>query len=130
MECAREYPKMAVGGVARLRGKKKVYYTKQLFARVWPARVHGFACFSIDLLDAAPWHSVDATSWNNPGRWGACRSLSSPSRGYPTRRIRGVDVRMEIDFYMRQERKFRSRWRGAMAELGEYNVPQEIYFAV
>jgi hypothetical protein len=42
LSMARDYPKLALGGVARLRGPEKLRWAEQCFARVWPKRIHGF----------------------------------------------------------------------------------------
>lgn len=61
---ARDYPRIALGGVARLRGRGKLDFAKECFSRVWPKHVHGLG-FSptISNLTTVPFHSIDATSW-------------------------------------------------------------------
>jgi hypothetical protein len=110
---AKDYPKIAIGGMSRLRGKAITTYIEQCFARVWPKPVHGFAVGGRDLIMRFPWHSVDATNWElGPcgfGRWNAFGQLS----------VRGSkqNLRSEIEFYLALEREARSRWSKEMAKL-------------
>jgi len=53
---ARDYPKLAVGGVTRLRGDARHRFIQQVFARVWPKRVYGLAVGSKDAVLSAPWY--------------------------------------------------------------------------
>lgn len=109
---ARDYPKIAIGGMADLRGKAKGYYVDQCFARTWPKPIHGFGAGSRDLVLRVPWHSTDATSWElgacGFGRWRAFGKMS----------VRGSqqNLRAEVEFYLRLEREARSKWERAMEE--------------
>ena len=60
---ARDYPKIAIGGAVGLMGQNKIYYAEQVFARVWPKKVHGFGFGSEDQILKIPFHSTDATNW-------------------------------------------------------------------
>ncbi len=42
LDLASAYNKIAVGGMAKLRGHTKLQFAEQCFARVWPVKVHGF----------------------------------------------------------------------------------------
>jgi len=112
---AKEYPKIALGGMKKFRGKIKLDWAGQCFARVWPKKIHGFACSAEEVLMALPFHSVDATSWEiSPcgfGRW----------RSFGTMSVRGSkqNLRAEVEWYLKLERKVRIRWEKEMALLEE-----------
>ncbi len=110
---ARDYPKVALGGVARLKGAEKLRWASQCFARVWPKRIHGFGFATEEAVLSLPFHSVDATSWElGPcgfGNWkayGKMRVLGS-----------GQDLRPEVERYLRLEQRARVKWKKAMEEL-------------
>lgn len=62
-QMAKEYPKIALGGVALERGDFKLAWLEQCFARVWPKKIHGFGMSSEAIVYGLPFHSVDATNW-------------------------------------------------------------------
>jgi len=110
---AKDYPKIALGGVALLRGAAKMKWVEQCFARVWPARIHGFGFGSEKQVLAVPWHSVDATNWEiGPCKFGQWKSYGDMS-------VRGgsQDLRSEIEWYLRLERRARAKWAKRMTEL-------------
>lgn len=117
---AKDYPKIAVGGVADLRGAEKERFIEQCFARVWPKKIHGFGCGGEKLVMAFPWHSVDATNWEmGPcafGRWNAFGGKLS---------VRGSsqNLRSEVLWYLELERKARDRWKNEMQILEEMDSP-------
>jgi hypothetical protein len=113
---ARDYPKIAIGGMAKLKGQIKRRFVEQCFARIWPKRVHGFGVGTKELILLAPWHSVDATNWEV----GPCKFGSWKSFGGADLRVRGSahDLRNEIAFYAELEKLARHRWAREMAELG------------
>lgn len=112
---AKDYPKIALGGVARLRGKVKQQWAGQCFARVWPKKVHGFGFAGRADVLKFPWHSVDATNWEmGPcafGRWNSFGKMS----------VRGSNqnLRSEVEWYLKLEREARFIWRKQMAQLKE-----------
>jgi hypothetical protein len=106
---ARDYPKIGIGGMARLKGDRKRRFAEQCFARVWPKPVHGFGVGTRESLLAVPWHSVDATNWEvGPGKFGRWKALGGTNLG-----IRGSDhdLRVEVAHYLEVERLARHRWR-------------------
>lgn len=103
---ARNYPKIAVGGMARLRGRRKRWFAEQCFARVWPKAVHGLA---------VPWHSTDASNWElNAAKFGRWKAFGGRNIG-----IRGGarDLRSEVAWYRQLEQLARHRWRREMEVL-------------
>ena len=110
---AKDYPKIACGGVAHRRGPEKLKWASQCFARVWPKAIHGFGFGSQESIMALPWHSVDATSWEmGPcafGRWNTYGQMS----------VRGSkqNLRVEVEYYLEMERKARIKWRKQMDQL-------------
>jgi hypothetical protein len=129
---ARDYPKIAIGGVAMLKGPRKIEFAQQVFARVWPKKIHGFGFGGAQFLQQLPFHSVDATNWEtNPGKFGRWESVG---RDKLTRlSIRGSvqDLRGEVAAYLRRERIARDRWRVEMVSLGDpVNVSPTIRLAI
>lgn len=112
---ARDYPKIALGGVAYAGGQRKLVWAEQCFARVWPKRIHGFGYGSESQILGLPWHSVDATSWEvGPCRFGRWQSFGKMS-------VRGSkqNLRAEVEWYLELERKAQFRWRTEMALLAK-----------
>lgn len=117
IDMAKRYPKIALGGVAMLRGKKKLNWASQCFARVYPKKIHGFGFASRSALMGLPFHSTDATSWElAPAKYGAWRSFGGARLG-----IHGSNhpLRVEIDHYLKLQRDARSRWKTEMDKLEE-----------
>ena len=110
---AKHYPKIALGGVARLKGKVKGEFAKQCFARVWPKKIHGFGFGTEEHVMMLPWHSTDSTNWElGPcgfGRWAAFGRMT----------VRGStqNLRAEVEWHLRLERKARRRWEKEMSLL-------------
>lgn len=108
---AKTFPKIALGGAVGF--KRKDEWAAQCFARVWPAKIHGFGFGSEASIMALPWHSVDATNWEiGPCAFGSWRVYGKMS-------VRGAsqDLRAEIEWYLDLERKARARWRKEMKQL-------------
>lgn len=110
---ARDYPKIALGGVARVRGDKKMEFARQCFARVWPARIHGFGFGTRTAIMGLPFHTTDATNWEmGPTCFGRWNSLGA--RGAKAS-VRGkVNLAGEIEFYLALERSARRHWKKEM----------------
>ena len=114
---AKDYPKIALGGVALAKSGKKMAWAKQCFARVWPKKIHGFAFCSETAILGLPFHSTDATSWEiGPCRYGQWRSFGGQRVS-----VRGSkqNLRVEVEWYLELERKARARWKKEMAKLEE-----------
>lgn len=115
MEMSKTYPKIAVGGCARSKGKKKMEFARQVFARVWPKKIHGFGFGSKDQMLELPWHSTDSTNWElGPvafGRWNTYGDL--------VWRGSNQNLRVEIEYFLKIERQARNRWAKEMALLDE-----------
>jgi len=110
---AKDYPKIAIGGVALLRGDQKFLFCEQVFARVWPKKVHGLGMASEDLVYGLPFHSVDATNWEMaPCAFGNWQKFGQMS-------VRGSnqDLRSQVKHYLELEAKARVRWAKQMAQL-------------
>jgi len=111
---ARDYPKIAIGGMADLRGEAKYEYVAACFSRIWraagPTRVHGFGTATERMLMAYPWHSVDATSWEA----GPCRSGNWRAFGKMSLRGSSQNLRAEFNYYLSLEARAREKWRPVM----------------
>lgn len=116
---ARDYPKIALGGVARMPRAKKLEWAGQCFARVWPCKMHGFGFGAEKHILALPWHSVDSTSWElGPccfGRWNTYGQMD----------VRGSaqNLRVEVEFYLNLEKRARRKWRRQMEQLDALGAP-------
>jgi hypothetical protein len=121
MHIAKEYDKIALGGVARVRDtKRRIKWAEQCFARVWPKKIHGFGFgLKSDAL-ALPWHSVDASSWElGPTAFGTWSGYSSQGKGqYLPVRGSEHNLKIEIDRYLKIERQARIKWKSRMQDLG------------
>lgn len=112
-EMARQYPKIALGGVARTRIQEKNRWAAQCFARVWPKRIHGFGFGSEASVMAMPFHTVDATNWEmGPcafGTWNTYGDLS----------VRGKlqNLRPEVEWFLRLEARAKVKWSRELAKL-------------
>lgn len=114
-DMAKRFPKIALGGVAMLRGPKKMEWAGQCFARVWPKKIHGFGFGSKEQMMGLPFHTTDATNWEiSPSRFGTWQSFGRSNLG-----IRGSDhpLQTEIDYYLKIQRDVRSRWAKEMKQL-------------
>ena len=120
---AQNYPKIAIGGVARAKIDVKVAFSKECFARVWPKKVHGFGMTGYrttggDLIIDFPFHSTDSTNWEmGPlafGNW--CKFGRMDARGKDFANNR-VDLRSNIKYFLNLEAKARVRWRKEMQAL-------------
>ena len=149
---AKDYPKIAIGGVAYSTDALKVKYPQikfagrvvpglfgqklswahQCFARVYPAKIHGFAFANHDAVLSLPFHSTDSSVWAvGLGAWGFSRAfhwqrindkgkISTKHHGRKLRTsIRGQkpNLRPEIDWYMELERKAQAKWTKEMTKL-------------
>lgn len=122
---AQNYPKMALGGIANLRGGDRHRWLRQCFARIWPTLVHGFAVTAASDLLCVPWHSVDSSSWQMPAQYGGSKALKINPGG---RMVGNSHVKMrtsykamarpEVNWYLRLERQAKAKW-GAMLATAE-----------
>ncbi len=110
---AKDYPKIALGGCVGKRDKDK--FAGQVFARVWPCKIHGFGFGSEKSILSIPFHSVDATNWEmGPcayGRWASFGKIGNANIS-----VRGSkqNLRAEVEYYLDLERRARDRWRKEM----------------
>lgn len=114
-EMAKQYPKIALGGVALAKTGKKLAWAGQCFARVWPKRIHGFAFGSEKAIMTLPFHSVDATNWEvGPCKYGQWKAFGGQRVS-----VRGSaqNLRAEVEWYLELEKKARLRWKKEMALL-------------
>jgi hypothetical protein len=125
LDLAATYPKIAIGGVAYKRGASKVKWAEQVFARVWPKRIHGFAFASEQAIMALPWHSVDASSWEI----GACGFGNWKQFGRLTIRGSNQDLRGEVGMYLDIEERARVRWATQMKELRDTKAAPSVRLA-
>jgi hypothetical protein len=120
LRIAGEYPKIAIGGVAYKRGLSKLRWAEQVFARVWPKKVHGFAFAAEEQVLGLPFHSVDASSWEiGPCGWGNWKQFGDLQ-------VRGSEqnLRGEVAWFLDLEERARVKWAKQMAQLRTRNAPQ------
>lgn len=113
LDALKDYPKIALGGMVRQPRNLKVKFIEQAFARIWPRKIHGFGLADEALLLRHPFHSADASSWEFAptkfGRWKTFGKL--PVRGA------GQDLRAEVEWYVKMERRLRAHWAREMSLL-------------
>lgn len=109
------HDKIAVGGCVGMNPSRRIEVAAQVFARVWPKKIHGFGYGMREAIMALPFHSVDATTW----QVGPCRFGRWEAYGGKRLSIRGSsqNLRAELEHYLRMEREARSRWKREMALL-------------
>lgn len=113
---ARDYPRIAIGGVAGIvYGKDREKYLRSIFGKVWPKRVHGFGISTIELCSAFPFDSVDASSWEigalRYGQWRSKGRLKTPWLRT------GHNLRSEVEHYLDMESQLRARWGALLKNL-------------
>lgn len=115
-ELARAYPKIALGGCARIPSvKQRLDFAERCLQRIWPKRVHGLGYSTVG-LERVPFHSVDASTWQYNTSFGNYQSLRAKglsSRGV----VRYRNLRIEVDYNLRREAELRERWHATMAEI-------------
>lgn len=109
---ARDYPKIALGGMVPLKAKRKREFIDACFNRIWPAAVHGLGVGG-SLMMAAPWHSVDASNWTRALRWRRWNSFGGAAMRGPW----CYDIRIEAEVELKREELASHRWRVEMETL-------------
>jgi hypothetical protein len=118
-QMASAYPKLALGGLVGLRKAAKIAYVEQAFARVYPKRIHGFGLTGEDLLMRVPFDSVDASNWElAPAAFGNYKSMGKP---VASPRGKAIDLRAEVEWYLKLERRVAQRWAGELTRLRAAN---------
>lgn len=112
---ARDYPKIAIGGIAKAHASLKLKFAQQCFSRVWPKKIHGLGYGSEQFIKELPFHSCDASTWKvgaaSFGRWKAFdRQLCVPAAKF--------SLRPEAERYQELERQARGRWAPIMPKIG------------
>lgn len=110
---AKEYPKIAVGGVAGDNAARKRKWAKACISHVWPKPVHGFGFASHQSMLTVPFHSADSSSWATRScRYGMVQSLGQQGNFKKRKRLLGP----EVNFYLKRARLYIHRWKTALAE--------------
>jgi hypothetical protein len=108
--------KIAVGGAAR-RGfgaRKKLLNSIMAVTHERRTKVHGFGMCDIKLLEAFPFHSVDATSWKiAPSMLGQWAGYTGKTTYLGTRNPE--DYWVEVVEYQRRARAAAHRWASTLA---------------
>lgn len=122
---AADYPKLALGGLV---GKKKnaTYpWIEDVLAAIWPKRLHLFGSLDRNLMRRMPFDSADASSWQStPLRFRTYASFNRFQFRGP--KHADVDVRTEIEFYLKFEAELATRWRHELEPLRKANPNQPI----
>lgn len=112
---ARDYPMIALGGVAGGSPPAVQAWATRCFQRIWPCRVHGFSLCAKRYVTALPFYSVDSTAWFLQAiryhRFAAHGGAFLP-------RARPTSLRAEIEKHLRLEEYARVQWKREMVELG------------
>lgn len=103
---ARDYPKIALGGLVGLHIKAKLDLVREAFSRAWPCRIHGLGMASERLALGFPFESIDASDWESgPNCYGTWKGL-----GKLTIRGGDKDLRSQVVHYMDVERRASRKW--------------------
>ena len=114
--CCERSNKIALGGAARMQHNRRRAWMLQCFARVWPKKIHGFACASREALAAMPFHSVDASSWTlAPAAMGQWCGFTGKQISLKSKGCR--DYWVEVEEHHKRERMAKWRWRRELAQL-------------
>lgn len=118
-EYSQKYTKLAIGGTVGNRQKmgKDYNWIEQVFARIWPKKIHGFGFGSEKQVMTYPFDSVDSTGWEiMPCQFGHWFSMGEQKVS-----VRGSrqNLRVEVDAYLRLESKARARWRKTWEKINE-----------
>ena len=115
---AKDYPKIALGGVAMKHGIKNKF-AEQCFARVWPKRMHGFGYGSEKSIMAFPWDSVDATNWEvGPCKYGRWNQFGQMTVKGSRQNLQG-----EIEHYLKLEKRARAKFGKLLSDIdGEHTT--------
>lgn len=114
--CCAHSSKVALGGIARKPDVVKTKWVGQCFARHWPHRFHGFGMASERLLQAYPFHSVDASSWAYaPGAMGAWCGFTGKQVSLKVRGLR--DYWVEVREHQRRAQRAADRWSRELKHL-------------
>ena len=119
IDIAKNYPKIALGGCARMHKSKKTKWAKRCFRVLWQnglmTKVHGLG-FDADYLLSMPFHSVDSTNWVlGPSGFGNWKTFD---RTVQPKALKGA-FRREADFQLRTQRKARFLNRKIMLRIHE-----------
>lgn len=112
---ARDYPKVALGGMIPLQLREKTKFAEQCFNRVWPCAIHGLGVGGRTMLMKLPWHSADSSNWSAPARYGKWHAHG----GAWLRGAKVNNLRTEIEHYLKLEREVEFRWRETLAPVRE-----------
>lgn len=113
-QLARDYPKIAIGGIVGQKGVNE--WINEVFQAVWPCRIHLFGSIKDSTLRAYPFDSADASSWQQVplryGRWSGFGFQYLPG-------VRGDDANLavQITAMLRLEEELTSRWRRELEPL-------------
>lgn len=107
---ARDYPKIAIGGIAQAKGDVREKWIRACFEKIWPCRVHGFGVTSDSLMRLVPFESVDSTSWHSSLRYASYTSMKRLKLSGKGIKANQMTILPELKFYLRQEREIGSYW--------------------
>lgn len=114
VELSKGFPRIAVGGSVGLHVNQRQLVFDQVFAKVWPARIHAFGVHTESLLMRYPFDSVDASGWTGGQQYGRRKSLP----GIKTTWLRtGHKLRAEVEYWLDVERKLEEKWKAQMAQV-------------
>lgn len=107
--------------------KDSMRFYEQCFARVWPKKCHSFGWQGEKMLMTFPFHSSDSADWEvKPCQFGTWRSFGKPgSTAYLNYRGSQQNLRAEVEWYLKLERRLREKWADEMALLERESLKSE-----
>lgn len=109
LSLARDYPKIAIGGMVGINTHTKNKFIEQCFARIYPKPVHGFGIAARATILNFPFDSVDASTWATRAlRFGQMVAFNKARSG-----LRGSrhNLQAEVAYYLQLEKEANSKWR-------------------
>lgn len=118
----KEFPwRLAIGGLANVPGRKKIFQAARLIRHAWPARLHGLGITAPEALWRLPYATVDSVSWSlNPSKYGKFVSFGHYSSGI---RDSTTSIRTDLEYFLKAERELRSRWASTFTALDK-EIPE------
>jgi hypothetical protein len=112
----RDYPKVAIGGCAMLKPRsRKWQFVDQVFARIWPKKLHGFGFGTLDSVIRYPFHSVDASNWEiGPARFATWYQRNGKQFKMHGLTTSTTNFAWQVDNIVSWEEQARRRWEGQL----------------
>lgn len=120
LDYAKNYPKIALGGVAKDKSRDK--WCAACFDAVWPKPIHGLGVTDKKLLLSLPWHSVDSSSWNSQMRYGNWATYGELKGLKFTTKNWSINAGADVNYFLDLEELASHRWKKEIEKLDQMLV--------